>query len=238
MRRIILSFILCMVAVGAFAYNESVAAIAYNPSRLGQYNKLRATTQVTLAGGLNIEKDGALNIASVGTVLLQDDLHACGASGSGVVCTIPDENQSGDVNYIKTVEPAIINLTTSAVTDGFMLGMNKMGPNTGNPLNSSTYQYDTGTQPSSASWGTNINMTGGALTAMSDSYIHGFSGIAGKLEMTVSELLNIMDEFRILDELKLGEVTIKPGTGARNYYEFVPLENDNDNKQYKVLVVK
>ena len=238
MRRIILSFILCMVAVGAFAYNESVAAIAYNPSRLGQYNKLRATTQVTLAGGLNIEKDGALNIASMGTVSLKDDLHACGTSGGGVVCHFPNEDQSGDVNYIETVQPATTNLTTSAVTDGFMMSMNKTGPNTGNPLNSPTYQYDTGTQPSSASWGTNINMTGGALTATSDSYIHKFSGIAGKLEMTVSELLDVRSDFRILDELKLGGVTIKPVTGARNYYEFVPHKNNNDGIQYKVLVVK
>jgi hypothetical protein len=119
-----------------------------------------------------------------------------------------------------------------------MMSMNKTGLNTGNPLNSSTYQYDTGTQPSSASWGTNINMTGGALTATSDSYIHKFSSIAGKLEMTVSESLYIGNEFLILDELKLGGVTIKPGTGTPTHYEFVSRQNGNDGKQYKVLVVK
>ena len=201
MRRIGICFLLCLCAGGAFAYNESVAAISYNPSRLGAYQYLKAVQTATLGGGLEIDKDATMNVQAQGTVSLTDtdNDNKC-IEGH---CSVADSN--GNINQITTIAPAGSegdNVNTSVNSLAIMQKIS-----TDHPI--LNYQY---TDAGDSDKGTAVNMDGGALTATGDSFINQLSATANKLDIKATTSIQINNDAVADDTLKLGTITLIPNT--------------------------
>ena len=227
MRRIVLISMLCACALSAFAYNEQVAAIAYNPSRLGVYKQLRVTKTATLQGGANVT-EGSMNIES--NVTLKDETNKC-ESGSG-------KCDKANLNQITTIMPDGEDTTsTSAQVSGTLQGYKENGVYFGS--------YSIDDTLNSADQGTQVNVLGGELTANNDSYIDNFkSDTVNKLTITANELEVGTDTtsavFGTTDSLKLGAITVNKRTcpGGCKEYQWVERLPDDANELVKVLAVK
>lgn len=228
MRRIVLISILCACALSAFAYNEQVAAIAYNPSRLGVYKQLRVTKTATLQGGANVTEEGSMNIES--DVTLKDETNKC-ESGSG-------KCDKANLNQITTIGPDGGTTNTSADVSGTLQKYKA------NSVYIGSYNID-GTSPA-ADQGTQVNVLGGTLTATGDSYIDNFkSNTVSKLTVTAKELsvgtTTNPVVFGTTDSLKLGAVTVNKSNcppGGCKEYQWVLRIPDNEEQPVKVLAVK
>ncbi|MBQ3666637.1 MAG: hypothetical protein II913_01015 [Elusimicrobiaceae bacterium] len=228
MRRIVLISMLCACALSAFAYNEQVAAIAYNPSRLGVYKQLRVTKTATLQGGANVTEEGSMNIES--NVTLKDETNKC-ESGSG-------KCDKANLNQITTIAPDGEGTTsTSAQVSGTLQRYKENGVYFGS--------YSIASKPS-ADQGTQVNVLGGALTATGDSYIDNFkSNTVSKLTVTANELSVGTDTasavFGTTDSLKLGGIKVNKSTcpgGECKGYQWVDRMPDGATEAVKVLAVK
>lgn len=158
MRRIVLLTILSVSALSVFAFNEEVAAISYNPSRLGVYENLMVVQRATFTGPINVEA-AMMNIqpAQGQTITLRDAQHQC------VVGACAREN----LNRIETIT------ADSAQETVQMQGM-MQGFNNGSPY-LEAYTVNNETQPGAAQ-GTNITLNGGKLNSTEDSYIREIRG--------------------------------------------------------------
>lgn len=229
MRRIVLISILCACALSALAYNEQVAAIAYNPSRLGAYRQLRVTKTATLQGGANVDANGSMNIES--NVTLKDETNKC-EEGTG-------KCDKANLNQITTIMPDGEDTTsTSAQVSGTLQGYKENGVYFG------TYSIGGTSQPAAAQ-GTQVNVLGGTLTATGDSYIDNFkSDTVSKLTVTANELSVGTDTtsavFGTTESLKLGgiKVNTSPCPGGCKEYQWVDRFPDGANERVKVLAVK
>lgn len=227
MRRIVLISMLCACALSAFAYNEQVAAIAYNPSRLGVYKQLRVTKTATLQGGANVTEEGSMNIES--NVTLKDETNKC-ESGSG-------KCDKANLNQITTIAPDGEGTTsTSAQVNGTLQRYKE------NDVYFGTYSI--ASKPA-ADQGTQVNVLGGELTATEDSYIDNFkSATVNKLTVTANELEVGTDTtsavFGTTDSLKLGGIKVNKSTcpGGCKEYQWVDRMPDDANERVKVLAVK
>ncbi len=242
MRRIILLAIAFVFPMAAYAYNESVAAISFNPSRLGAYNYLKAVNTATLRGGISVGPE-QLYINSTGTVTLQDNNHSC---------RVESGNCEGDnLNTITTIVPLAsvaekcpaCTSSTHADTSAVVQGIDAAN---GAPQSSYTFPNDLNSSAFKIQDSTVVNMRGGTFTADGDSYIHNLydsseSGNQDKLKtLTVgARQINVMGILQVNDSMKLGNITIKkPLTGPNGKsYKFVE-RTTKDKKTVKVLAVE
>lgn len=228
MRRIVLISILCACALSALAYNEQVAAIAYNPSRLGAYRQLRVTKTATLQGGANVDANGSMNIES--NVTLKDETNKC-EEGTG-------KCDKANLNQITTIVPDGEDTTnTSADVSGTLQKYKE------NSVYIGSYNID-GTSPA-ADQGTRVNVLGGELTATGDSYIDNFkSDTVSKLTVTANELSVGTDTtsavFGTTESLKLGGIKVNKSdcVGKCKEYQWVERLPDGATEAVKVLAVK
>ena len=229
MRRIVLIFTLCACAFSAFAYNEQVAAIAFNPSRLGVYKQLRVTRTATLNGGAEVTAQGSMNIES--NVTLNDVTNKC-ESGSGNC----DQN---NLNKIDTIVPnGEDTANTSANVSGTLQKYKENGVYFGS--------YSINSDSPAADQGTQVHVRGGALTATGDSYVDNFkSDTVSKLTVTAGELAVVGTTsnqvvFGTTDSLKLGGITVNKSTctGGCKGYQWVERVPDNETQAVKVLAVQ
>ena len=158
----LLTLAICMcTALSAFARNESVSAISYNPSRLGAYSHLKAVSKAVIPGGVNWGKiykpenlANVINIASKDTVTFRDE-----QEGETHKCTTkPCQN----INRIKIIKPvnnktvgfaSVPTSCSSALpcgsTEAFMPNTAIVGDYTENIAEmASSFSYDTTILPS------------------------------------------------------------------------------------------
>ncbi len=163
MRRIVLLTILSVSALSVFAYNEEVAAISYNPSRLGVYENLMVVKKATFTGPINVEA-AMMNIqpAQGQKITLRDDSpqHRCVGGAGGCA--------QANLNQITTIT-ANSNQETVEM-QGMMQGFNN-----GNPYLEEEYTVDKEPQPA-ANQGTIITLNGGNLNSTGHSYIGKITG--------------------------------------------------------------
>ncbi len=256
MRRLIFSILLTMCALSAFSYNESVAAISFNPSRLGAYTHLKAVTKAKLAGGLDTNQNEAvLNIKSKGTVTLQDDNtdHACSLEH----CTGDINTSNGNLNMIQSLMPLEVeagqSITTKAVmTKAVMKNATNYPADNNYSVEQQAPRIQGTSNTAAQTAGTSVTMKGGTFKATEDSYIHHFTpqspsngATLSKLEITAKQL-DVKNNFHVLTSFQLGSITITPADssscigGKCKKYQFVERLNikNGENKKYKVLAVK
>ena len=249
MRRIILTLILGICAMGAFAYNESVAAISYNPSRLGVYNTLKVVSTATLAGGLELDDDAEMHIRATDTVVLLDEnrtAHTCTADSCAYREGVGDEGSLNTIEVIRQKADGV----AKAITQARMQGM---GPDT---FNLESYSIDDGTQPAS-SQGTDISMLGGVLSVTSSAYVGSLT--VNEPNTTPSRdkpiwldtsVLNVKNLHHVGSKtlsptdseayFQLGKITIKPTkctTGCKSY-DWLDVTDSISGANVKVLAVK
>lgn len=232
MRRISLLFILCLCAMGAFAYNEAVAAISYNPSRLGAYTYLKAVKEANLAGGLDMNtaalaNEKALHIRSQGTVRM--------TRSSYETCTNDQCNHSS-IDKIENIKP--ITQFNRCPEDG---GKCETGSTQAETEASMHY-----TRKNSGGFdGTNIEVFGGKLVVSDEenqNYIEQFVNTSQNLtvaRLTVTATsLSTGGPFYSKDAFTLGKIEIGSAvcSGSCTEYKFVEQEV-GDNKKVKVLAV-
>lgn len=203
MRRIGICFLLCLCAGGAFAYNESVAAISYNPSRLGAYQYLKAVQKATLRGGLQVEENASMSVRATGSVVLKEE-------ESANECTLTkcsNDSSSGNLNQITKIAPATgDNVGTYVNSSAIVQKISSVQPIT-------SYQYDGTAQPD-AEQGTDVKMNGGSLEASQDSFINKLEATADKLNIEATSI-QINNNAEALDTLQLGTITLIPDTRTR-----------------------
>lgn len=237
MRRIII--FLAMVGgcpLGAFAYNESVAAISFNPSRLGAYTHLKAVNTATLRGGVQVESD-QLSIHSKGTVTLNDT-----SSVATRQCSATNGCDAANLNTITEIIPWAdktegvtcgsgndCTRNTRAITSAIMQGRSN------NPVQN-TYAISTDPTIDSTN-STVVHMKGGTFYASSDSYIDGFKQNDALKALKVSAAqIDFKNNLYAKESLKLGNITIKP-TGSPAGYKFVQ-RTTQKQEIVKVLAVQ
>ena len=197
MRRIGICFLLCLCAGGAFAYTESVAAISYNPSRLGAYQYLKAVQTATLRGGLQVEENASMNVSAAGSVLLRE-------TESANECTstqCSNDSSSGNINQITTIVPATGDNVTTRVDSSAIV------QKISTPIEN--YQYNGTSQPNAVQ-GTDVTMYGGSLQAKQDSFINTLTATADKLNIEATASIQINGNAEAADTLQLGKITLIP----------------------------
>ncbi len=248
MRRLSLLILLCMCATFTFGRNESVAAISFNPSRLGAYTHLKAVSKATLTGGVDTTTNSTdMNIKSQGTVSISDTNgdHTC----------VENSCSKGNLNTITNLQPVSAEngqtITTSAAMTKAV--MKKANDEPENNEYTNEYTINGNRQPPAdkiADQGTNITLKGGTLEATTHSYIHNFTANVYSLKQLeiAAKTLEVKNDFHAKQSFTLGEIEVTPptvnvckGTESKCVeYKFIERLNtkDNENQGYKVLAVK
>lgn len=247
MRRIILLIMLSMCAQSLFAVNEEVAAISYNPARLGAYEKLIAFEQATFNGGVRVEHDTEydndglyIQTASNGTVTLRDEDASHKCTGTGTACA------EDKLNRIENIGPVDKNTATKKTSTN-MPNTIVQKHNNGSPYipGEDGYKIDDTNQPSSAQ-GTDVKVSSGEFSAVKDSFIGSFDNSTVKQLVVTAKTINVVDSdnnFYAKESFKLGGVEIT-GTGASSCsgrckeYTWVDRYPDNEDTAVQVLAVK
>lgn len=241
MRHFLYLFMLCLLVVPACAYNETVSAIAYNPSRTGAYSHLKAVEEATLMGGVQtVDSDAVVNIKSKGNVKLTDTAHQCSNGNCG--SNLNKIEQIAPVAQVAANCPASDNADcinrSNEARMGFLHGKITSGslPSEGNIMGTLQSSWLT-TLPQ-------VTMTGGRFTSEGDAYVHQFvnvdkltAEVTGKLYV----LLNFTQEKQQGDKFQLGNITIAEGNKCSgspcSSYAWQEI-TATDGAKYQVLVVK
>lgn len=254
MRRIILLFVLWMCASSAFAYNEPVAVISFNPSRLGAYKTLKAVEKANLQGGVLVKEEAEmiLQTKTGETITLSDEvkstatdqlIHQC-SEGVGCQAYNPG-NGTGNLNSITTIAPANDEGDKRTSFSG-----NSIQKASNTPVLS--YVIDD-SQPTSEHR-TNLFVNGGELQVSNNAYAGTFApndkeNLVENLKVTVNgtenNSLQINDDFTAKESFKLGGITISEvgaggcsSTAAKcKAYQFVD-RYDDSGTVHKVLAVQ
>lgn len=217
---------LLVVTSAAWAINESVSAISYNPSRLGAYTHLKAVESASLLGGLKAEDDSTVNIMSEGMVTISDSLHACNSS-SGVCSSIDKIDEIHPIMKEADCDQKSNHCGWSTAQAGGAL----QGPS-GRLYSPTGYNYTS----ASTNTGLTVNMKGGSrLTATQNSYIGTIQNV-GNLSMTISNKAEVNGNVTIKNSFSLGGIAISKPTEAFQRYTFVE-RVDKNQKKYKVLSI-
>lgn len=250
MRRIILLIMLSMCAQSLFAVNEEVAAISYNPARLGAYEKLIAFEQATFNGGVRVEHDPEydndglyIQTASNGTVTLRDEdaSHKC----TGTACA------ADNLNRIENIGPVDKNTATKKTSTN-MPNTIVQKHNNGSPYipGEDGYQIDDDTNQPSSAQGTDVKVYSGEFSAEKDSFIGSFDNSTvkqlGVTAKTINVAENVADRgnFYAKESFKLGGVEItgpvvSPCNGGLcKEYAWVERYPDQEDTAVQVLAVK
>lgn len=232
-----------MCAQSLFALNEEVAAISYNPARLGAYEKLIAFEQATFNGGVRVEHDTEydndglyIQTASNGTVTLKDENHKC--TGTGTACEADNLNRITNIGPVNTVtKKTSTNMPNTIVQKH----------NNGSPYipDEDGYGIDDANQPISAQ-GTDVKVYSGKFTAKENSFIDSFNNSTVKQLVVTAETINVVDSdnnFYAKESFKLGGVEItgpvvSPCSGGCKEYKWVDRYPDNEDTAVQVLAVK
>ena len=219
--RQILSTLFCILGgtLGAFAYNESVAAISYNPSRLGAYEKLRAVSSAKLLGGL---KADTINITSKAEVTL-DANQAVWKEGTNTYQGDPSVEQA-TINTIKTIEPDGMK-NTQADTGAFV----QKFYSSANALDSYTLSSDVPT----SNIGSEVKLSGGKMTITNNAYVSqmGNNKLIDQLEARSLQLGTVSAQ----EGLVLGQYKVPTTSGST--YKFVDISTTDGTTQ-KVLGIE
>ena len=242
--RYFLWLIAVLVALPMYAadYNESVAAISYNPSRLGSYSHLKVVNKATFTGGIdaqtnkadvNIMSSGALEITgNTDRVCTADNSSACnqiekiGAMASEENCTsLSDLCASTD-------RGASLVTATSSVTQKNSLPYVETADL---PDIKTSEDFPNNT-------GVDINMAGGDLTSDSRVFVRQLSGNLTKINLNVGTL--IMNSGKTISvegtgvSLELGDTTINsPGGNSSSQFSWQERIDDKGDKA-KILAFK
>ena len=258
MRRYIMMVFLAALAGPALGYNETVAAISYNPSRVGAYSYLKAVTEAKLLGGLDVaqtgtattEKDHNMHIVSTGAVGLNTvsssdpNQHECPSSGA---CDL--ETNPTLVNYIEEIKP--FETETTTLVSGAQAVM--QGPAAGTRRGQSVYTYpDLVYMTSTTNLLPTVNIVGGrdtasylAFKAVGDSYIDtikndGSNSTVANLDMYAGNLVELRD-LKMKNSFTFGSGTVVPETcnpTSCNSYVFVKRVDDNGREAFVLAIRK
>ena len=241
MRRIILLIMLSMCAQSLFAVNEEVAAISYNPARLGAYEKLIAFEQATFNGGVRVEHDNEydndglyIQTASNGTVTLRDEdaSHKC----TGTACAADNLNE---ITNIGPVDTGTKNTSTNMP--------NTIVQKRNDPPyipGEDGYKIDDDTNQPSSAQGTDVEVSSGEFSAEKDSFIDSFNNSTVKQLVVTAETINVVDSgnnFYAKESFKLGGVEITGAScngGLCKEYAWVDRYPNNEDTAVQVLAVK
>ena len=241
MRRIILLLVLCVCAAGAFAYNESVAAISFNPSRLGAYTKLKAVETAKLEGGVMVDGSAYMNLQTNDEeIKLLDTIvaHEC-ASGDGKCVKYDKGTGSGNLNVINTIRP------DSGATKTSFDGTGIIQKSSTSPVTS--FSISGSSLPVGSTNGTNISISGGTLDATEDSYIDSFAQndhdqlkelTIGTTEALI-ENLKAKNDFTVTENFTFGKIKVTPDTceGGCKGYTFITRVDDGGT-EHNILAVQ
>lgn len=239
MKRFLLFLLLSVSSVGVFAYNESVAAISYNPSRLGAYTHLKVVDQATIKGGIGetSEYKPEINVKSKHAVSIQHNNPYNGCQGN---CP---ENELDKITslhpYVAAQEEEDDNSCTknNCTTKADTLAI--MHKRATNPLRN--YAINSAEQTNlAADQGTDLKLRGGTLLAIDDSYINSFvdtdnDATVDNLTVT-AKTLKINGDFHALDKFTFGKITIEGGDCPGTVYSFQP-RRTADNQEVQILGV-
>lgn len=241
MRRIILLLVLCVCAAGAFAYNESVAAISFNPSRLGAYTKLKAVETAKLEGGVMVDGGAHMNLqTNDGEIKLSDmvEAHEC-TSGNGKCVKYDKGTGSGNLNVINTIEPDSGATKTSFEGTG-IIQKSSTSPVTSFSINGSSL-------PVGSTNGTNISIFGGILDATNgQAYIESFAqndplkNLSLGISSQLIQNLTAKHAFTVMGKFTFGNITVEPGSytgGPCKEYKFITRVDDSGT-EHNILAVK
>ncbi|MBR5151719.1 MAG: hypothetical protein IKW71_02680 [Elusimicrobiaceae bacterium] len=235
----LLTLAICMcTALSAFARNESVSAISYNPSRLGAYSHLKAVRSAIIPGGVNWS-GRVVNISSQNTVAFRDEqnAHKCTTkpcqSNINTIKNIRPENNS-PVPYAGSCSSTL----PCGPTEAYMPNTAIVGDYTDNIVEvASSFVY---TDSLSSTFSDVYVWKGGVVKALEDSYIQNFAAGTSngerEIDVTVENLEGLAGFYAITD-FKLGNVTINPPSSGTTGYAWKAL-TDSDGESHKVLAVK
>ncbi len=231
--------VLLWLALPAGAYNETVSAISYNPSRMGAYTHLKITQGATLKGGLNVPNGAALVFKSkdTGTVTIQDE-KTC--EGNASACNKHEITFIKPANYFVSSEtgddPTCPGATGNECNGTLKASRVLIQGQSDSPVSTWTMNDTVPTLVPS------LDIYGGEATVGADSYIATISndstkGTVQKLTLA-GENVKLTSNLYVRDSLKLGNITIKRGVvTAASEYQFIE-RTTKDNEKYYVLAVK
>ena len=235
------------MGIWAYSYNETVTAIAYNPSRMGAYTHLKVAQKAILKGGLKIEEPNEhynLNIASKNGVTVIDgsdetltnrcpDATNCSRENQNEITNIKPEGYN-ESNICSTGDPALTCKTNVNAPYVMVQGISA------SPVQNFSF---TGTIPSAEKQVSALVVYGGTLTVQGadnqDSYIGSISNNGGdngtveRLKLTAGRLE--VASLYITDSLQLGNVTIVKNGFTR--YAFKDRTLTKAGTQVKVSVL-
>lgn len=253
---------LILVVIPAFSYNETVTAIAYNPSRMGAYTHLKAAQKAILKGGLNVEErapsaDYNLVILSKNGVTLRDgsdtaltdrcpDAAACSQENQNEITTIKPEGYEPSANVCSTTGTPSPTCVTQLDAPYVMVQAISTTP-------LENYSYSNSATPAAEKRIAALAVYGGTFTAQAsgadpasniyqDSYIAtipnngGDNGTVAQLKLVANEMLEVGGLY-VFSSLKLGEVSIT-AVSPTTKYAFVERVFSSGAQKAKVLAVK
>ncbi len=248
MRYFLLGCLLAAV-MPAFSYNETVAAISYNPSRMGAYTHLKVARKAILKGGLIVEEPAAgedynLVFLSKNGVTLRDgsDTTLTNRCSDAAACTRDNQNE------ITTIKPERYNASNvctdgTCVTEVEAISVMVQAIST-EPLE--TYSYTSESIHTAGKRLDTLAVYGGTFVAQAggsqDSYIAtipnngGDNGTVANLKLKANQMLEVGGLY-ISESLQLGNVTISEFVPSSEY-AFVDRVFNNGAKKVSVLAVK
>lgn len=228
--RYCLLFITVVCALPVYAVNESVAAISYNPSRLGAYSHLKVAKKAQLSGMDATNAD--VNITSVGTVEMTNSRSQCNSNA---------DISQGNCDKVTTVLSMASRTGCSAYSDFCSNADKSASLSTGSntvvqrkTVEGSVNYLATSDLPDIAtevsipsSMGTTVNVTGGTLNATGSSskvFVNQITGTlanikidalsSGTIILNEKNAANQNNKIEVTDEFKLGNITIVPPGNA------------------------
>lgn len=238
------------------SYNESVAAISYNPSRLGAYSHLKIAQKAVLKGGIDAQTNSAdVNILTKGTVNVQDgpdctDSNACHELGSVVSMA----GEDGCANFSAHCGENDFAATLITDSDTLVHGGNVTYSNITLPeivaTGSDQESYDVnfplipGTTNTEIP-GTNLNLSAGAFTmgANTKLFVKTLNATLTNAHLDIGTLVMNGSTFEVKGDnptFKIGKTSITAGTkNCGNSCAFSwKTRIDNFGKKANVLAIK
>ncbi len=228
--------------------NESVAAISYNPSRLGAYSHLKIAQKAQLSGIDSTNAD--VNVMSTGTVEITNSGQSCNSPAGVANC------------YTVTKVLSMAKRENCSEYSDLCSGSGAFNASLGTEANtvvqgkSSSSAYllksnlsDIATSDSfpTTNAGTTINMKGGSLTASGSSsvFVNQITGTLSnvKLDALSSGTIIVNDDKSIKVEgssasFKLGDITITAPGGASSGSFSWQERHDHNGAKVKVLAFR
>ena len=208
-----------LFAVSAWAadvsYNESVAAISYNPSRLGAYSHLKIAQKAVLKGGIDAQTNSAdVNIITKGTVNISGGPDCTGSNACHQVeSVVPMAGETGCAGFSDNCNENDFTATLQTDSGTRVHGGSTAYETTLPNIGDSSYEV---TFPSAT--GTNVELSAGTFTMGGDAklFVKTLDATLTQAYLNIGTLIMNGSTFEVKGSsptFKIGKTSIKIKAG-------------------------